>query len=94
MNLAELPSVDSSVLRPGLPLNAMLAMRRSDAAYFKLNRAPLTGAVLDATDLRDFADVQPGDIVACRVKSLSDCRQFVHLRREGHGRFFYDQRQL
>jgi len=94
MNLAELPSVDSSVLRPGLPLNAMLAMRRSDAAYFKLNRAPLTGAVLDATDLRDFADVQPGDIVACRVKSLSDCRQFVHLQREGHGRFFYDQRQL
>lgn len=94
LNQAELPSADaSSLLRPGLPLKAMLATRRPDAAYFKLNHAPLTGAVTDATDLRDFADLAPGDIAACRVKSVSECGQFAHLQREGHGNLFYDRQR-
>jgi len=49
--------------------------------------------VLDRKDLADFQDLQPGDVATCRVKSLSDCQQFVHLRREGHGELLYDFRR-
>eukprot|EP00928_Gymnodinium_smaydae_P076633 TRINITY_DN5967_c0_g2_i1.p1 TRINITY_DN5967_c0_g2~~TRINITY_DN5967_c0_g2_i1.p1 ORF type:complete len:389 (-),score=91.26 TRINITY_DN5967_c0_g2_i1:297-1463(-) len=91
LNSSELPSEDLSVLRPGLPLKAMLATRKPDSLYFKLNRAPLAGAVLDETDLRDFVDLRPGDVAACRVKFVSDCQQFVHLQREGHGNLVYDR---
>lgn len=92
MNRAELPSADINGLRPGVQLEAMLAARRPDSAYFKLNHGLLTGAVLDASDLRDFTDMQLGDVVLCRAKSVSDCRQFVHLQREGHGRLFFDRK--
>mmetsp|Transcript_9161 Transcript_9161/g.20212 ORF Transcript_9161/g.20212 Transcript_9161/m.20212 type:complete len:389 (-) Transcript_9161:88-1254(-) len=92
MNMAELPSAEAAAaLRKGSALQAMLASRRPDAAYFKLNHGTLTGAVLDATDLQDFADVKPGDVVQCRVSSVSECRRFVHLKREGHGNLFYDR---
>jgi len=93
LNSSVLPTRDISGLRPGAPLGAMLASRRPDAAYFKLNHTWLTGAVLDKTDLRDFVDLQPGDVTNCRVKSLSECQQFVHLQREGHGELSWDMRK-
>lgn len=91
LNRAELPSQDISGLRPGSHLQAMLATRRPDAAYFKLNHAPVTGAVLDPKDLRDFADLQPGDVARCVVKSISDCKLFLHLQRDGHGQLAFDR---
>lgn len=93
LNSTEFTSQDISHLRPGAPLTAMLAARRPDAAYFKLNHGALTGAVLDRKDLSEFQDLQPGDVAACRVKSLSECQQFVHLQREGHGELLFDFRQ-
>lgn len=93
INSAEMPTDNLKNLKPGAPLQAMLAARKPDAAYFKVNNDLLTGAVLDATDLRDFVDVQPGDILQCRVKSVSKCGEFVHLQREGHGNLFYDFKQ-
>jgi len=90
LNGGELPSRDVTGLRPGAPLQAMLAVKREDAAYFKLNHTDLTGAVLDDKELQDFKDLRPGDVVACRIKSLSDCQRFVYLQREGHGRLFFD----
>lgn len=93
LNAAEFASPDLSGLRPGAPLSAMLASRRPDSAYFKLNHTNLKGAVLDGVDLQDFQDLLPGDVVTCRVKFLSECKEFVHLQREGHGHLFYDTRQ-
>mmetsp|Transcript_38147 Transcript_38147/g.109462 ORF Transcript_38147/g.109462 Transcript_38147/m.109462 type:complete len:399 (-) Transcript_38147:351-1547(-) len=93
LNAAELASPDLSGLRPGAPLCAMLAARRPDAAFFKLNHSSLTGRVLEHEDLRDFQDLQPGDVASCRVKSLSECQQFVHLQREGHGELMFDLRK-
>lgn len=92
LNLAELPTEDISWLRPGAPIKGMLATRRADAAYFKVNCSPLTGAVLDRVDLQDFADLQAGDVASCIIKSVSECRQFAHLRREGHGELVFDRR--
>lgn len=94
LNHAELPTEDTSFLAPGTPLQAMLATRIPDGAYFKLNHHALTGAVLNADHLKEFRDMQPGDVARCRVSSVSECRQFVHLVREGHGNLFYDQRRL
>lgn len=93
LNRAELPMQDLSGLRQGAPLQAMMATRREDSVYFKINHSQVTGAALDAEDIREFQDLQPGDVVPCRVKFLSDCGQFVHLQREGHGNLFYDFRQ-
>merc|ERR1712086_483303 len=70
----------------------MLASRRADSAYFKLNHSDLTGTVLDSKDLTEFVDLQLGDVARCRVKSISECRQFVHLQREGHGNLFFDRK--
>lgn len=93
LNRAELPVLDVSNVVAGMPLSAMLATRRADSAYFKLNHGSMVGAVLDTGDLRDFKDLQPGDVVRCRIKSVSECRQFVHLQRDGHGALFFDFRQ-
>lgn len=93
LNRAELPMLDVSNVAAGMPVSAMLATSRSDSAYFKLNHSSMVGAVLDTVDLRDFKDLQPGDIVRCRIKSFSECRQFVHLQRDGHGALFFDYRQ-
>jgi len=90
LNRSELPTADTSIIKPGLPLQAMVASRRPNAMYFKLNHSALTGTVLDADDLRDFQDAHPGDVTRCRVKSFSDCGQFVRLQREGHGTLFFD----
>lgn len=93
LNCNQLPTQDISGLKPDAPLQAMVASQRPDAIYFKLNHGNLTGAVFDSKERSDFADVQPGDVVHCRVKSLSDCKNFVHLQREGHGNLFFDRRQ-
>lgn len=85
LNAAELPSADLSGLRPGAPICAMLVSRRPDAAFFKLNHSSLSGAVLDPKELRDFKDLQIGDVAVCQVKSLSDCQTVLHLQRQGHG---------
>jgi len=90
LNQAEVPSSDLSVLRPGLALKAMLAVRREDVLYFKLNLSNITGTVADPVDIKDFTDLQPGDTAACRVKFVMDGKQLVHLQREGHGNLFYD----
>lgn len=93
LNSAAFSTQDISGLRPGAPLGAMLASRRPDSAYFKLNHGTLTGVVLDPTDLKDFVDLQPGDVANCRVKSLSECQQYVNLQREGHGELSWDMRK-
>jgi len=93
LNRAELPVLDVSNVAAGMPLSAMLATRRADSAYFKINHGSMVGAVLDTFDLRDFKDLLPGDIVRCKIKSVSECRQFVHLQRHGHGGLFFDFRQ-
>lgn len=92
LNAAELPSADLSGLRPGAPLCAMLASRRPDSAFFKLNHSSLTGAVLDRKELREFEDLQIGEVATCQVKSLSDCQTVVHLQREGTGDLMFDNR--
>jgi len=92
LNRSELPTSDTSSLRHGAKIEAMLAARRSDSAYFKLNHGSLTGAVLDAKDLAEFVDLSIGDTARCRVKSTSECGQFVHLQREGHGNLFFDKK--
>lgn len=90
LNAAEFATPDLSWLRQGAPLSAMLASRKPGALYFKLNHSGLTGAVLNPEDMADFQDLAHGDVASCRVKELSDCRQFVHLRRDGHGQLFFD----
>lgn len=92
LNEAELPSEDLSGLQAGAAIGAMLAARRPDAAFFKLNHSGLTGAVLDVADLREFADLTPGEVARCRIKFVSECGEFVHLQREGHGDLYFDQR--
>lgn len=94
MNSSHLPLEGVSSLRAGVKLQAMLASRKPEVAYFKLNHAPITGAVVDVDDLKEFADMQVGDIVDCEVKALSPCQQFVYLLREGHGSLMFDRQRL
>ncbi|CAJ1381198.1 unnamed protein product [Effrenium voratum] len=82
--------VPEAPLVSGQKLQAMLASRKPEAAYFKLNH-PALGAALDREDLKEFLDLKPGDVAACVVKSLSPCQSFAHLQREGHGNLWLDR---
>eukprot|EP00434_Breviolum_minutum_P000707 symbB.v1.2.000621.t1/scaffold26.1/size418576/36 len=90
MNSKELPSESS--LRSGVKVKAMLASMKPGIAYFKLNHS-VTGAVLEHDDLKEFADLKPGDVADCQVKSVSPCQSFAHLQREGHGNLWFDRQQ-
>ena len=90
MNCREVPSESS--LRSGMKLEAMLASKKPGTAYFKLNH-PVTGAVLEHEDLKEFVDLKPGAVAECQIKSMSPCQSFAHLQREGHGNLWFDQQQ-
>ena len=94
LNSALLPLEGAASLRTGVKLQAMLASRKPDVAYFKINHAPIIGAVVDGNDFKDFADLEIGDIADCEVKSVSPCQQYVYLLREGHGSLMFDHRRL
>ena len=94
MNIANLPVQGAASLRTGVKVQAILASRKPEVAYFKINHAPITGAAVDTHDLGEFADLEVGDVADCEVKSVSSCQQFVHLQRAGHGSLMYDRHRL
>ena len=94
LNSSHLLVEGASSFRTGMKLHAMLVSRKPEVAYFKINHVPVTGAVVDKDDLKEFADLEIGDIADCEVKSLSPCQQFVYLLREGHGSLMFDRQRL
>merc|ERR1711972_499929 len=79
-----------SGLRTGSPIGAMLASRRADSLYFKINHSAVRGVASDAEDIKGFQDIEVGEVVQCRVTSLSNCQQYVSLRRDARGQLYYD----